>query len=100
MLLLAGTHSYRTVLGGTITLRQLDYCQVYTPPALTPEQAEAAKAQVELAKQTAGEKALKYDMTLAATNDAYGLERMGERYRDGEGVDKDPAKAKEYFQNA
>lgn len=37
---------------------------------------------------------------LAAKGDAYGLFRMGERYRDGDGVNKDPSKAKEYFEKA
>ena len=53
------------------------------------EIADAAKA-----------KALKSNQDEAAKGDAYGLLRMGERYRDGDGVEKDLAKAKEYLQKA
>jgi len=43
---------------------------------------------------------LKYNQDLAAKGDAYVLFRMGERYRDGDWVNKDPSKAKEYFEKA
>ena len=45
-------------------------------------------------------KALKYNQDAADKGDAYGLMRMGERYRDGEGVEKDLAKARDYLQHA
>ena len=48
----------------------------------------------------AAERALKMNQDLADKGDAYGLLRMGERYRDGEGVEKDIAKAKAYLQKA
>ncbi len=44
--------------------------------------------------------ALKYDQTLARENDAYGLLRMGQRSRDGEGVAPSDTQAKEYFGQA
>jgi hypothetical protein len=61
----------------------------YQPPATRSAQKQAAAARV-----------LKMNQDAAAKGDAYGLLRMGERYRDGDGVEKDLAKAKEYFQKA
>jgi hypothetical protein len=43
---------------------------------------------------------LKYNQDLADKGDEYGLLRMGERYRDGDGVPKDLAKAKDYLTRA
>jgi len=37
------------------------------------------------------------DQALAGKSDGYGLLRMGERYREGDGVDRNPAKAEEMF---
>jgi hypothetical protein len=59
-----------------------------------------AKAKAAAQKQAAAARALKYNQDDAAKGDAYGLMRMGERYRDGDGVEKDLAKAKEYLQKA
>ena len=44
--------------------------------------------------------ALKSNQDQAAKGDLYGLLRMGERYRDGDGVEKDLAKAKDYLTKA
>ncbi len=46
------------------------------------------------------DKILKNNQDLADKGDPYGLMRMGERYRDGEGVDKDLAKARQYLKRA
>jgi TPR repeat protein len=77
------------------------------PFPLTPEQLAAQKAAQRAAaeklaadKKAGYERALKYNQDLADKGDAYGLLRMGERYRDGEGVDKDLKKAREYFTKA
>jgi TPR repeat protein len=51
-------------------------------------------------KQAAKDKVLKYNQDLAYSGDAYGLLRMGERYRDGDDVPKDLDKAKEYLSKA
>ena len=59
-----------------------------------------AKEKAAAAKKLAEQKALKSNQDSADKGDAYGLLRMGERYRDGDGVDKDLAKAKEYFKKA
>ena len=49
---------------------------------------------------SAKERALKMNQQAADQGDGYGLMRMGERYRDGEGVEKDPAKARAYLEKA
>lgn len=75
----------------------------YVPPPpkpLTPEQIAAAKAKAEASKKSGAAAALKSNQDAAAKGDSYGLMRMGERYRDGDGVDKDLAKAKDYLQKA
>jgi len=58
------------------------------------KQAEDAK------KQAVTDKVLKNNQDLADKGDPYGLLRMGERYRDGEGVPKDLTKASDYLQKA
>jgi hypothetical protein len=45
-------------------------------------------------------KVLRLNQDQAAKGDPYGLLRMGERYRDGDGVPKDLAKARDYFSKA
>ena len=103
----AGTHSYTTVSGGNRTLRKLDYGEIYQPKPLTPEQlalqatnAAIAKAKAKASIEQGKARALKLNQDQAAKGDPIGLVRMAERYRDGEGVEKDLAKAKEYFQKA
>lgn len=105
--LLAGTYTYTTAAGGSRTIHKLDYGKLYIPPPLTPEQIEAqkkavadAKVKANAAKLAGEEKALAANQAAADKGDAYGLLRMGERYRDGEGVEKDPAKAKDYLTKA
>jgi hypothetical protein len=100
-------YSYTTVLGGSKTLHALDYGTIWTPPPPTPEQIqaiqEAAAKAAEKSKadrKAAQAKALKYNQDLADKGDAYGLMRLGERYRDGEGVPKDLAKARDYLSKA
>jgi hypothetical protein len=59
-----------------------------------------AKAQAAAHKQATADRVLKINQDAAAKGDVFGLLRMGERYRDGDGVEKDLAKAKEYLQKA
>lgn len=100
----AGTYTYSTVAGGTKTLRMLEYGEVYRPPAPTQEEIEAAKKaareKAEAMKNIANAKALAANEAAAEKGDAYGLLRMGERYRDGDGVEKDLIKAKDYLQKS
>jgi hypothetical protein len=89
------------------TLPVFDCGTAYVPPPLTPEQIEAAK-QTALVKKAAEKKkaaagaakALESNQAAAEKGDAYGLLRMGERYRDGEGVEKDLTKAKDFLTRA
>jgi TPR repeat protein len=62
--------------------------------------AELKKAADEQRAEQGKTRALKLNQDAAAKGDAYGLLRMAERYRDGDGIEKDSAKAKEYFQKA
>ena len=62
--------------------------------------AQRAKEKAEAKKQAVTDKVLKSNQDAADKGDAYGLLRMGERYRDGEGVLKDLAKAHDYLTKA
>lgn len=64
------------------------------------ENAAAAKAKAAATKKAADEKALASNQAAADKGDAYGLLRMGERYRDGDGVAKDLPTARVYFTKA
>ena len=61
------------------------------------EDDKKAKIQVQNAPRA---RALKYNQNQADKGDPTGLLRMGERYRDGEGVPKDLYKAQEFFSKA
>ena len=75
--------------------------QIAISPLILKARADTIAAKKALKSANAGKiKALASNQTAADKGDAYGLMRMGERYRDGEGVDKDLAKAKEYLQKA
>ena len=98
-----GVYTYTTTSGASRTIHKLIYGEVYTPPPpkpLTPEQIAAAKSAADQKKKAAAERALKANQEAAAKADSFGLLRMGERYRDGEGVEKDLDKARSYLQKA
>jgi len=99
-----GNHQYTATDGAVRTVALYDYgvpCDSPPPPPpLTPEQIAAAKAKAVADKKANEEKGLKYNQELAAKGDPYGLLRMGERCRDGDGVPKDLAKARDYFTKA
>ena len=65
------------------------------PPTISPADVLRKKEADDRASGVA--QALKFNQDAAARGDAYGELRMGERYRDGDGVKKDLAKAREYF---
>lgn len=62
--------------------------------------AKQAKDKEAEKKRECEDKALEYNQQAADKGDPYGLLRMGERYRDGDGVQKDLAKAKDYLTKA
>jgi hypothetical protein len=75
----------------------------YVPPLTQSELDAAAKKTSDdqaARKVENAAKALKYNQALAASGDAYGQLRMGERYRDGDGVAKDLRAAREWFAKA
>jgi hypothetical protein len=103
----AGVYTYPTAIGGSRTIRKMEYGVIYVPPPPTPAQIAAAQkaAADKLAREKAkaaegAARALKLNQDAAAAGDAYGLMRMGERYRDGDGVAKDFDKAREYLTRA
>lgn len=67
---------------------------------MTPDQIAAEKTKKEAARQAALGRALKANEDAAAAGDAYGLLRMGERYRDGDGVQTNLDKARNYLNRA
>ena len=87
--------------------RQMGLGQTAILALATPEEIKAAQDAVQ-ARAIADKKsamqgqinAVRYNQELAAKGDGYGLLRMAERYRDGDGVEKDLTKAKEYFNKA
>jgi hypothetical protein len=68
-------------------------------PAQIAAQAAQIAAQIAQA-QAAQAAAVKFNQDLADKGDAYGMLRMGERYRDGDGVPKDLNKARDYLTKA
>ena len=111
--LISATHAKKvgTFDWGSQPLELFDCGTPYIPPPPTPEEIAAAKAAQDKAsadakakataqKQAGAARALQANQDAAAKGDSFGLLRMGERYRDGDGVEKDLAKAKEYLQKA
>jgi hypothetical protein len=97
------------------TVHTLINGNVYHPPPLTPDEMAALRAKADAIAKERDERALKFDLEQAETietsrdpalqkllnlDHAAGLLRMGERYRDGDGVPKDLAKARDYFEKA
>ena len=92
-------HTYTTVMGGSRTLRQLDYGTVAAPPAprpATPEEIEAQRKQ-KIENQA---KTLAWQKQLSDNGDPYGMFRMGQRYLRGDEVDKDEQKGRELIAKA
>jgi len=89
-------------LDGTIAhygnmVHRLDYGRIHSN---SPEEIAAARAKADAARKLGANHALELNEAAAATNNPYGLLRMGERYRDGDGVEKNSARAKDYLQRA
>lgn len=90
-------------------VESLEFDNFVTPP--TPREVmqkhdfdEAVKRQADMIaedkKRENLAKALAWNLKQAEAGDAYGLYRMGERYRDGDGVAKDMRKARECLAKA
>jgi hypothetical protein len=108
--LLDGVHQYTSVQNATKTIVAYNYGLIPSAAEMAHYKTEQKKKfdQLQQKNQTINDqkktaaaiKALESNQALAEKGDAYGLFRMGERYRDGEGVPKDESKAREYFQKA
>ncbi len=81
----------------TFTLQSLDFGLPCDAP---PVDTNAVQVKAESAKQSANERILAANEAAAAQGDPYGLLRMGERYRDGDGVEVDMDKARKYLSRA
>jgi TPR repeat protein len=93
---------------GGLKLQCYEFFDLYAYRAAKAERAQKfaeqakqqARIEAQAAKEHAKQVALKSNQDAAAKGDSIGLLRMGERYRDGDGVEKDLAKAKDYLQRA
>lgn len=85
-------------------LHRLDYGALNAPQVapvvLTSDQLAAAKEAAAKKKVENAAKALAYNLKAADAGDSYGEYRMGQRYRDGEGVAKDLRQSREWFAKA
>lgn len=97
---LAGTFTYTSVLGASTTVHQLLYGKPCSPPPLpqpTAEQISDRQTALSLKSAQSADRVLKYHQELADKGDAYGEYQMGLRYLKGDGVEKDPQKARLMF---
>lgn len=102
-----GVYSYVTAQGSRRTIHKLNYGTICSAPQPSPSEIAAAKAAADKAKaaeaarkKTVAENTLKWNKEQADTGDPYGQFRMGERYREGDGVQKDLAKARLMFEKS
>lgn len=96
-------YSYTTVAGGTHTIHALNFGIPCAAPPLSPAdlaKMAADRAKEADAKQAALQRVLEANEKAAAAGDPYGLLRMGERYRDGEGVATNLDMARDYLGRA
>ena len=95
-----GSHfSYTNQSGKSVTIYRLVYgtpCQKIWSTA----EINARKKMENVKTQSVQDRLLKSNQDLAEKGDAYGLLRMGERYRDGDGVPKNLMKAEDYLSKA
>ena len=95
----AGHFSCTNAAGQALTLPRL----IYGTPCVktwSVEEIAAAKQKLEAQKQAVQHRVLMSNWILAYLGDPYGLRRMGERYRDGDGVPKDMTVARDYLSRA
>jgi len=94
-----GYYTYTNSSGHPIVIKKFDY-GICCEKIWSPEEIAAEKAKADAKKRAVADRVLKNNQDLADKGDAYGLLRMGERYRDGEGVPKDLTKARDYLTKA
>ena len=94
-----GVYSYTNAADQVTGLPRL----VYGKPCVkiwSAEEIAAAEQKLDAQRQAVRDRVLISNRVLADQGDPYGLRRMGERYRDGDGVPKDLAKARDYLAQA
>jgi hypothetical protein len=99
----SGTYTYPTAIGSVATVRKLEYGFICGPPLPPPPSAQeqaAAKAAEAKRKADQASATLKHHQELAAKKDPYGLYRMGKRYLEGDGVEKDPERGWQLLRQA
>lgn len=95
-----GVYTYHTVMGGSRTIKKLDYGDIYVPPPPTAGQLAAAKLAQEKKNRETEANTVKWVRDQADAGDAFSQFRMGERYLKGDGVEKDDSLAKKYLTKA
>lgn len=97
----SGVYKYDTVLGGTTTIRRLDYGKKYFPPPPSSEEVASRKALHDYQQKKKRDEAMaatfKFYTDKAATGDENGQYRLGLIYLHGEGVAVDQKKARDLF---
>ncbi len=97
-------YTYTTVMNAERSIHCLDFGIPCDEPQWAVEYEETNKlvfdSAAEKAKVKGESRALEVNESAAAKGDAFGLLRMGERYRDGDCVAKDLAKARTYLMEA
>jgi TPR repeat protein len=97
-------YTYTTVMGSSCNIESLDFgipCGVPADIIAAEQRQQLEEATAEKNNKTASlARALAANQSAAAQGDSYGLLRMGERYRDGEGVETNFLKARDYLARA
>jgi len=94
-----GSCSYTNAAGQSLNVPKLTYGEPCVK-IWSPEDLAAARRELAARDQAIQDRVLMSNRILADQGDPYGLRRMGERYRDGDGVPKDLAKARDYLSQA
>ena len=102
-----GDYTYTTVNKSSRTVPSYTVCSSEELEALSKKRIQSAQAQFKYSKllrnrstKIANERALNANIESAENGEAYGLQRMAERYRKGDGVEKNLKKAADLLQKA
>lgn len=100
-------YTYSTVNNSSRTIPSYTVCSSGELQILASKRIQVAQAQLKYSKlvknksiKIGNERALKANIESAENGEAYGLRRMAERYRKGDGVEKDLKKAEELLKKA
>jgi len=103
----SGDYTYSTVNNSSRTIPSYTACSSEELQALSAKRTQTAQAQLKYSKlakkkanKIANERALSANIESAERGEGYGLRRMAERYRKGDGVEKDLKKADNLLKKA